>query len=397
MRCTRGIFYCILNEKLTIVNPLCVLGEIIMKRTVKYMSMLLTASMLVPLGACSDKSLELIPGLASEVCVNTKELDYRGLSGASRYEDEALEEIFDLIGEDDAKKAVAATLEYEVNADSLQQADKLGYTIDVSFTYTDYRAVLEDESIVSVEDFEEAVEASDDLIREDLTLTFYNDGSDILLMNLADLEKLFPYADEEIEFHEEVVETEPSVAETTSSDDAAVDPADDAEDGGVIELNSNEAAHLEEGDTFSIPGTDLLYTVPEGASVTNRSLRNQVDVDVWNTVYEDTDFYMFYIMTAGFGGYDPYSAETLMDRYVAEAIGDGEDDYGWFCRNSDIEVEIGGTTYNTRWFTHTSDSIYHAEIYIMVIGNEDVCYLLVFAGTDEAYFDIVLEGFSVAE
>lgn len=368
-----------------------------MKRTVKYMSMLLTASMLVPLGACSDKSLELIPGLASEVCVNTKELDYRGLSGASRYEDEALEEIFDLIGEDDAKKTVAATLEYEVNADSLQQADKLGYTIDVSFTYTDYRAVLEDESIVSVEDFEEAVEASDDLIREDLTLTFYNDGSDILLMNLADLEKLFPYADEEIEFHEEVVETEPSVAETTSSDDAAVDPADDAEDGGVIELNSNGAAHLEEGDTFSIPGTDLLYTVPEGASVTNRSLRNQVDVNVWNTVYEDTDFYMFYIMTAGFGGYDPYSAETLMDRYVAEAIGDGEDDYGWFCRNSDIEVEIGGTTYNTRWFTHTSDSIYHAEIYIMVIGNEDVCYLLVFAGTDEAYFDTVLEGFSVAE
>lgn len=368
-----------------------------MKRTVKCMSMLLTASMLMALCACSDKSLELIPGLASEVCVNTKALDYRGLSGASRFDDEALEEIFALIDEDEAKKAVAATLEYEVNADSLQQADKLGYTIDVSFTYADYRAVLEDESIVSIEDFEEAVESSDDLIREDLTLTFYNDGSDILLMNLADLEKLFPYADEEIEFHEEVVETEPSVAETTSSDDAAVDPADDTDEGGVIELNSNGASYLEEGDTFSIPGTDLLYTVPEGASVTNRSLRNDVDVSIRYTVDEDTDFYMFFIMTEGFGGYDPYSAETMMDQYLAETIGDGEDDYGWFYRNNDIEVEIGGTTYNARWLTQESDSIYHAEIYVMVVGNEDVCYLLVFAGTDEAYFDTVLEGFSVAE
>ena len=364
-----------------------------MRRSTKAVALLLTASMLMPLCSCADKTMDQIPELAANICGDVKVRDYDKLMDASRFEDEALEEIFDMIGEDEAKEMVADTLTYEIDADSLQKIDKTNYSIDVTFSYVDHEAVLEDESIVSADDFENGIQDSSDLIEVTITMLFYKDGSDIFFMNLGDIEKLYPYADEEIEFHEEpeeepVIEDEPAVIEGTEEQEE--------DEGGVIDLSDPNHRTIGEGDTYTLPGTDLLVTVSEGVEVEDRSLRNDVDIWCGYFVDEDTDFYMYGITTEGVCGYDPTYGAAVMDQFIAETFSDWDESYGYIYQNPDTEFIIGGTAYPARWITEDSDSVYHAEIYIVAFGDEDVCYLLVIATTDQAYTDDIIGAFSTA-
>lgn len=373
-----------------------------MRRKIRTLSLIIFASMLLQLCSCADKALDKIPKLAEDICGDVSIRDYDKLMEGSRFEDEALEEIFDLIGEDEAKEMIADTLTYEIDPDSLQKTDKSSYSIDVTFSYVDHTSVLEDENIVSADDFKAGIQDSSELIEVNITLVFHKDGSDLFFMNIGDMEKLFPYADDEIMFHEaaeeltdEDLNTEDLQAE---SDPAEITETEDREDDddGVIDISDPNHRDIDGGDTFVLPGTDILVTVPEDATVDDRSLRNAVDIRCNYVSDDDTDFYTFMITTEGFSGYDPYYGDTVMDQYIAQVFSEWDESYGWYYQNPDTEFVIGGTSYPARWITSDSDSIYHAEIYIVAFGDEDVCYLLVFAVTDQAYADDVIGSFSMA-
>ena len=127
-----------------------------MKRTKKTVSMILASSMLMSLCACQDKSMDEVLDLAEDVAKYTCDLDYKKLSKLTEDGDEDLEEIFEGIGDDGFREVIASTLEYEIDEDSLEKDGKKGYTVDVTFTYVDYEEVLEDDEIISVDDFEDA-------------------------------------------------------------------------------------------------------------------------------------------------------------------------------------------------------------------------------------------------
>ena len=114
-----------------------------MKRFTKSVAVMLSASMLMTLGACQDNSRNEVLDLAEDVAEYTVNRNYSKLSKLTEDGDEDLAEIFEAIEADDCREVVASTLEYEIDEDSLEKDGKTGYTIDVTFTYADYEDVLE--------------------------------------------------------------------------------------------------------------------------------------------------------------------------------------------------------------------------------------------------------------
>ena len=122
-------------------------------------------------------------------------------------EDEDLEALLSLStdsGEDqnEIRELIASTLSYEVDEDSFE-GDFMGKegSIDIVFTYVDYEAAFDGYEIFEdVDQAEALLDDCDDKIEETITFDFEKDGSDIICTNIGDIEKLFPYADEEFSF-----------------------------------------------------------------------------------------------------------------------------------------------------------------------------------------------------
>lgn len=366
-----------------------------MKKINKTVAVLLTVSMLISLGACQDKGQDEVTDLAEEVAKYTVDRNYSKLAKLTEDGDEDLEAIFDGIEDDGYREVIASTLEYEIDEDSLEKDGSSGYTVDVTFTYVDYEEVLDDEDIISVDDFEDAVGDCDEVVEVTITLEFEKDGSDIIFTNIEDLEDLFPYWDEDFGSGVEVIEgdteeTESAVGitvtpvnpadtnQTTTSNTETTQTEYDAstyELGGVWndERYPDPELYYEDGVTYLLPNTAILFTVPEDAPISGIN-DNGIDScffmigGYWGNTWED-----YYSIVDG----QPYScwSQEALDRRYQNIDNFSENEPGYVSHElSTIELEYYGVTYEGVLSTiqrANGEVIYHC---VVIIGNEDFYY-----------------------
>lgn len=366
-----------------------------MKKFNKTVAVLLTVSMLMSLGACQDKGQDEVMDLAEEVAKYTADRNYSKLAKLTEDGDEDLEEIFEGIEDDGYREVIASTLEYEIDEDSLEKDGSSGYTIDVTFTYVDYEEVLDDEDIFSVDDFEAAVDDCDEVVEVTITLEFEKDGSDILFVNISDLEDLFPYWDEFLApditgAEDDIDDTDvtattvnpgnPADTDQTTASSETTETTYDYSDydlGGVWNMSSypDPEPYYEDGVTYLLPNTDILFTVPEDAPVSGVNY-NGIDYPFfmvggyWGHTWED-----YYSIVDG----QPYScwSQEALDRRYESIDMFSESEPGYVSHElSTIDVVFCGVTYEAVLSTiqrANGEVIYHCEV---IIGNDDFYYII---------------------
>jgi hypothetical protein len=357
-----------------------------MKKFGKALSVLLTGAMLTSLCSCDiakDKSMDEIADLAEDVCKYTADLDYKKLSKMTEDGDEDLEAIFEGIEDDGFREVVASTLEYEIDEDSLEKDGKKGYTIDVTFAYVDYEEVLEDDSVITVDDFEDAVEDCDEKIEESITLEFEKDGDDILFVNIGDLADLFPYWDEalapDVTGVVGNIDADPTVSDTSETDTSETtdDPWSDYELGGVWDDDRypDPEPYLIDGEQYLLPNTNLLFTVPEEAPATGMT-ENGIDScffmigGYWGNTWED-----YYSIVDG--THESCFSESAQELHYSNIDMFAEGEPGYVSHEvTTMEVTVCGVTYEGVLATITranGEIVYHYQV---LIGNEDFYYVV---------------------
>ena len=354
------------------------------KKTVKKtVSVVLTASMLMTLGACQDKSMDEVIDLAEDVAKYTCDLDYKKLSKMTEDGDEDLEEIFDAVKENEFREAIASTLSYEVDEDSIEKDGKNGYTVDVTFTYVDYDEALDGETyFIDTDEFEDLLDDCDEVVEETITLEFEKDGSDILLTNIGDLEGLFPYSDEEYFFAvntdsdviEEVEEddddtdatvatttepsdTTPSTTSSSSSDSEYPDPADYYVDGVCVLLHD----------------TNILFNIPQGYQIYGA---DEAGADDFVLIYgwNDNMTTRFYVTQGGeFSCYEDFVLD-IRDSSV-DSLAEYSYHYDSHVTNT-LTMVVGDYQYDGVLATVTSTEGDETYIFVVMIGNEDYYYTI---------------------
>ena len=357
-----------------------------MKKFGKALSVLLLTAMTMSLGSCDlakDKSMDEIADLAEDVCKYTADLDYKKLSKMTEDGDEELEEIFEGIEDDGFREVVASTLEYEIDEDSLEKDGKKGYTIDVTFAYVDYEEVLEDDSVITVEDFEDAVEDCEEKIEESITLEFEKDGDDILFVNIGDLADLFPYWDEalapDVTGVVGNIDADPTVSDTSATDTSETtdDYWSDYELGGVWDDDRypDPEPYLIDGEQYLLPNTNLLFTVPADAPATGMT-ENGIDScffmigGYWGNTWED-----YYSLVDG--THESCFSESAQELHYSNIDMFAEGEPGYVSHEvTTMEVTVCGVTYEGVLATITranGEIVYHYQV---LIGNEDFYYVL---------------------
>ena len=363
-----------------------------MKKINKTVAVLLTVSMLMSLGACQDKSMDEVLDLAEDVANYTCDRDYKKLSKLTEDGDEKLEEIFEGIEEDDFREVVASTLTFEFDEDSLEKKGKTGYSVEVTFSYVNYAEVLEDEDVVTLSEFEDAVDDCDEMIEESVTLEFQKDGSDLIFVNIEDLEDLFPYWDEDLTpdmtggtsgdltvnparpddatGESEIVESETETSETEFDWDSY-------ELGGLWndDRYPDPAPYYEDGVTYLLPNTAILFTVPADAPVSSLD-DNGIDSPFfmlggyWGNTYED-----YYSIVDG----QPYSctnSEVLERRYESIDMF-SESEPGYVSHElTTLDVTYHGVTYEGVLSTITRANGEIVYRFVVIIGNDDFYYII---------------------
>ena len=362
-----------------------------MKKFTKAISVLVAASVMTSLCSCDltkDKSMDEVLDLAEDVCKYTSDLDYKKLSKMTEDGDDKLEEIFEGVEDDGFREIVASTLEYEIDEDSLEKDGKTGYTVDVTFTYVDYEKVLDVEEIVTVDMFEDMVKDSDDVNEETITLEFEKDGSDILFVNIDDLEDLFPYWDEELSpAVNGGVSGDLNVSPADPSD--ITEPTEDTEPsdttpslteydlGGVWDNDNypDPAPYLIDGEQYLLPNTNILFTVPEDAPVSGLDYNGVDDCffmvgGYWGTTYED-----YYSIVDGTD--ESCYSESARELHFGNIDLFSESEPGYVSHEiSYMEVTYYGVTYEGILSTITRSNgeiIYH---FCVLIGNDDFYYTI---------------------
>ena len=363
-----------------------------MKKFRRALSVLVAISVMTSLCSCDlggGKDADEVSDLAEDVCKYTTDLDYKKLSKMTEDGDDKLEEIFEGIEGDSFREIVASTLEYEIDEDSLEKEGKTGYSIDVTFTYVDYEKVLDVEEIVTSDMFEDMVKDSDDVIEESLTLEFEKDGSDILFVNIEDLEDLFPYWDEELslavigdsdsgtggDFN--VTPADPSdITDETESTESTTSWVD-YDLGGVWDNDNypDPAPYLIDGEQYLLPNTNILFTVPEDAPVNGLEYNGIDDCffmvgGYWGTTYED-----YYSIVDGTD--ESCYSESARELHFGNIDLFSESEPGYVSHEiSYMEVTYYGVTYEGILSTITRSNgeiVYH---FCVLIGNDDFYYTI---------------------
>ena len=363
-----------------------------MKNTRKTVSVILTASMLMSLCACQDKSADEVLDLAEDVANYTCDMDYKKLSKLTEDGDEKLEERFESIEEDDFKKAIAATLEFEFAEDSLEKYGKTGYTVEVTFTYVDYEEVMDESGITSLSDWEDALDDCDELVEETITLEFEKDGSDILFVNIDDLEDLFKYYDEDI--IGSVLEDGDAAAEPVVDDDADIVDGDDAEPTATATPtpapsatptpaptssswdNANypdPADYFVQDQCYLLPETNILFTAPATLSTISGPEAGD-DFFMLTALWEYSMNEAFSIMEGAHVSCTGDSAlqfrDSMADTYASTVTSYQSHTMEY------IDLEIAGDTYECALATITTESGETVYVLVAMIGNDDCYYML---------------------
>lgn len=354
-----------------------------MKNTKKTVSVILTASMLMSLCACQDKSADEVLDLAEDVANYTCDMDYKKLSKLTEDGDEKLEERFESIEEDDFKKAIAATLEFEFDEDSLEKNGKKGYTVEVTFTYVDYEEVMDESGITSLSDWEDALDDCDELVEETITLEFEKDGSDILFVNIDDLEDLFKYYDEDIagavieDVEDEPVATtitEPSEADPTPTPAPSATPTPAPTSSSWDNADYPDPAdYFVQDQCYLLPETNILFTAPATLSTISGPETGD-DFFMLTALWDYSMNEAFSIMEGAHVSCTGDSAlqfrDSMADTYASTVTGYQSHTMEY------INLEIAGDTYECALATITTESGETFYVLVAMIGNDDCYYML---------------------
>lgn len=315
-----------------------------MKKYKRAVSAVLAGSMLMSLCSCSDKNREDILDTAEDIANYVCDRDYTRLANLSDDGDQNLKDIFDAVEANAFSEIVASTLTFEFEESAFKKTGKEEYTVDVTFSYVDYEAVLEDEDIVSADDFEDAVEDCDEVFEEEITLEFEMDGSKIRFANIEDLEELFPYWDENL--------------------------------GGA-------AGATVSGVCYEIPDTDIVFHVPGNYEVSDFGVETDPDSDYFSLCFTDPDSPINEQIMINKGMESScYSDDAIAFRdYMIESmISDLYSEYD--SEISYLDLTIGDYTYEGALATITGDSGSTRYMYMVEIGNEDVFYDVIVVTSD---------------
>ncbi|MCQ2515386.1 MAG: hypothetical protein MJ094_00810 [Saccharofermentans sp.] len=175
------------------------------------MIMSMTGCSLLGGGKAKREVLDAADSFASNVC----SLKASKVTGAmADLDDDQIEEIefgFSCINDDAIFSAIASTLAYEIDEDSVEVDSKKGEaSVDVVFTYVDAESVYEDviDDNGSEEDFIDALGDCDDVVEVEVTLEFTLDDDEWLVddAKLKTFEKIFAFMGYEFEFGADFME-----------------------------------------------------------------------------------------------------------------------------------------------------------------------------------------------
>ena len=369
-----------------------------MKKFKRALSVMVAASVMTSLCSCDlggGKDTDEVLDLAEDVCKYTTDLDYKKLSGMTEDGDDKLEEIFDAVGEDEVLDIIASTLEYEIDEDSFEKDGKKGYTVDVTFTYVDYEKILDIEEPVTLSMFEDMVGDSDDVNEETITLEFEKDDSDIIFVNIDDLEDLFPYWDEDlgvitggvedVTVEEDEDDDEPTATTSAAETSETTEPSQTTPSATTAAANTdypNPADVTVEDVCYLLPDTNIVFNVPTDNN-SNTCLMDGIEYDTFLIGGHATgnfDENSYYISTFLSFAYDDEFVLEFRDSRIETEI-EYLDDVETY-DISDLEMTIGDMHFPGRLatVTRTDGSTYY--IYVVMIGSQDETYIVMLESSD---------------
>ena len=226
-----------------------------MKKGIKrIIAVVLSASMLLSLTACFDKSKEEVLDVADDVASAFADKDADAIADlTAEAEDEditVLQEILDFEGFYDEEtaavlKAIGDSITYEIDEESAEATKKSEEgSVDVVFTMVDYESVLENEdNLVDVDTCVAAIEDCEDTIDVEVTFDFVLDGEDWLLSDFTEVSgNLYEFVTIEVSFTPALVEMVDYVTWWTADADGTYTNAD------TIELDIIPTAEGASGD-----------------------------------------------------------------------------------------------------------------------------------------------------
>ena len=169
------------------------------------MIMSMTGCSLLGGGKAKQEVLDAADSFASNLCA----LKTSKVTGAmADLDDDQIEEIefgFEAISSDEILSAIASTLAYEIDEDSVEADAKKGEaSVDVVFTYVDADAVYEDviDDDGDEDDFIDALGDSDDVVEVEVTIEFTLDDDEWLVddAKLKIFEKVFAFCEADYTF-----------------------------------------------------------------------------------------------------------------------------------------------------------------------------------------------------
>ncbi|HPJ81783.1 MAG TPA: hypothetical protein PL103_06150 [Saccharofermentans sp.] len=227
-----------------------------MKKGIKrIIAVVLSASMLLSLTACFDKSKEEVLDVADDVASAFADKDADAIADlTAEAEDEditVLQEILDFEGFYDEEtaavlKAIGDSITYEIDEESAEATKKSEEgSVDVVFTMVDYESVLENEdNLVDVDTCVAAIEDCEDTIDVEVTFDFVLDGEDWLLSDFTEVSgNLYEFVTIEVSFTPALVEMVDSLVWWAAYADGSYTNAD------TIEL---DILPTEEGSSYDI-------------------------------------------------------------------------------------------------------------------------------------------------
>ncbi len=169
------------------------------------MIMSMTGCSMLGGGKAKQEVIDAADSFASNICSLKAS---KVASAMADLDDDKVEEIefsFEAISNDEILSAIAGTLAYEIDEDSVEVDAKKGEaSVDVVFTYVDADAVYEDviDDNGSEEDFIDALGDSDEVVEVEVTFEFTLDDDEWLVddAKLKTLQSIFAFCDAEYSF-----------------------------------------------------------------------------------------------------------------------------------------------------------------------------------------------------
>ncbi|MBQ4270554.1 MAG: hypothetical protein II718_01885 [Clostridiales bacterium] len=173
------------------------------KNMKKAVSLAVALSMVASLAGCADKAGEEVLEAADTYAKAITDLDADKIVDlSSDFKDDDAEVLSQLLGyemivgdEKPVIEAIADTLSYEIDEESVEASTKDGEgEVEVTFTYADYEAVMEDEAnMTDADTLAAAIKAADETVEKSVKLEFELEDEEWLVTNYDDVLEVYDF------------------------------------------------------------------------------------------------------------------------------------------------------------------------------------------------------------